>query len=144
MNRQHMDQLYDIGKILYKEKDLPIQKTCMCWGFQCPDTWFQVLKELSKKIEYINLQNFGKLEIIAKQVKQKYGQLRFYYQINCKQDDISDEEYNKIKNEVELLIKRAEIQIYNICVVCGGKATKTSKGYILRYCQKCIENMKDM
>ena len=40
-------QLYELGPILYQEKDLPMQQTCMCWGFECPDSWFDLLKELT-------------------------------------------------------------------------------------------------
>ena len=81
MNIDLEQQLYNFGPILYQEKDLSMNQTCMCWGFECPDEWFSLLKDLTIKIEEINNKYKGQYEYIAHQVKEKFGSLRFYGEI---------------------------------------------------------------
>lgn len=136
MTDEHSNELYNIGKILYKEKDWPMDKTCMCWGFECPDTWFSLLKELTIKLEDINNQYKNDLEIIAHQVKTKFGSLRFYYDIVYKSEDIQID----ISNLVDNYINEAEEKSWNICCKCNEPATLTSIGWIDRYCEKCANS----
>jgi len=28
---------------IFKEKDLPMEQTCMCWGLEVPDSWLPIL-----------------------------------------------------------------------------------------------------
>ena len=81
MNIDLEQQLYNFGPILYQEKDLSMNQTCMCWGFECPDEWFSLLKDLTIKIEEINNKYKGQYEYVAHQVKEKFGSLRFYGEI---------------------------------------------------------------
>lgn len=66
--------------ILYKYYHGSEYETLMHWGFECDDGWFVPINEASKKIEKINrfLKKYN-YEIVADQVKEKYGELRFYY-----------------------------------------------------------------
>ncbi len=34
---------------LYRQKNLPMSQTCMCWGFSCDDGWFVIIDSLSKQ-----------------------------------------------------------------------------------------------
>ena len=133
MTEQHTNELYNIGKILYKEKDLPMDKTCMCWGFECPDSWFNLLKKLTINLENINNLYKNDLEIIAHQVKTKFGSLRFYYDIVYKSEINQD----NIEKTVHKYICEAEEESWNICCDCGDIANLTSNGWIDRYCKKC-------
>jgi hypothetical protein len=90
-------------KILYCQKDLPMTKTCMCWGWECGEGWHQVLKRLSCELEALNLQFYDKykVRIQADQVKEKFGTLRFYYSVVC--DNFNEEgiEANKVIDAFE-------------------------------------------
>ena len=33
-------------------RDKSIQETCMCWGFECGDGWFQILNQLMSNIQH--------------------------------------------------------------------------------------------
>lgn len=39
--------------LLYSDRHGDMQSTCMCWGFSCGDGWFQIIWDLSAKIEPI-------------------------------------------------------------------------------------------
>ena len=72
-------------KILYCNASLPMTKTCMCWGFETGEGWWQVLRRLSCELEALNLLVYDKwkVRIQADQVKEKFGTLRFYYSVEC-------------------------------------------------------------
>ena len=82
-----------------RNKDM--QETCMCWGFECGDGWFDLLNQLMGNIQHHidwkekqrnwaiewNKENPNEPREIPKlvsqvtldQVKEKFGTLRFYY-----------------------------------------------------------------
>lgn len=146
MNEDLEKQLYELGPILYQEKDLPMQQTCMCWGFECPDSWFDLLKELTIELESsINNKYKGKYECVAQQVKEKYGSLRFYGEIkilieNPTKDDLDLS--NKLYEQFQELVDKAEYKSEKICCECGKPATKTSSGWIAHFCDDCAANFK--
>ena len=146
MNEDLEKQLYELGPILYQEKDLPMQQTCMCWGFECPDSWFDLLKELTIELESsINNKYKGKYECVAQQVKEKYGSLRFYGEIkilieNPTKDDLSLSK--KLYEQFQELVDKAEYKSEKICCECGKPATKTSSGWIAHFCDDCAANFK--
>lgn len=37
--------------VLYQDRNSPMTQTCMCWGFDCGDGWFEILWQLSLAIE---------------------------------------------------------------------------------------------
>jgi hypothetical protein len=58
---------------LYRQKDLPMNRTCMCWGFACHDGWFGIIDAMSKTIVTLDP------TVQATQVKEKFASLHFYY-----------------------------------------------------------------
>jgi len=137
------------------------KETCMCWGFEVRDGWFFLLDALCNSIQNyldghnewvekysedykkkISKEHISKKmieeqctlipQVVADQVKEKFGGLRFYY-------SGGDE---KIRGMVTL----AENLSYQICEKCGimnENVNSTSKGYIRTLCSNCIdENFK--
>lgn len=39
--------------LLYADRNAPMQSTCMCWGFDCGDGWYNIVHDLSVKLESI-------------------------------------------------------------------------------------------
>ena len=77
------DEMMKEFPLLYRQRKLPMTETCMCWGIDCGEGWYQPIHELSQNLEAINVtvgKKFG-FRIEAEQVKQKYGTLRFYWAI---------------------------------------------------------------
>ena len=93
------------------------------WRFQCGDGWFNIIEDLSKKIEYFNASIF--------RIKSKFGGLRIYFNI----DDIDD---IKNFNELQRFIDLAEIESYKTCEKCGAE-TKIDKedGWFITLCSNC-------
>jgi hypothetical protein len=60
-----------------------MRETAMCWGFECGDGWFNILDSMCRLIQHhIDWKNrSGNIvdQVVATQVKEKFGTLRFYY-----------------------------------------------------------------
>jgi hypothetical protein len=53
VNEELDKKLVDSFPLLYGDRHAPMQSTCMCWGFDCGDGWFDIIWNLSSKIEPI-------------------------------------------------------------------------------------------
>ena len=92
-------------------------KSCMAWGLDVRDGWFDILDRAFSKL--ISLESIPTLA----QVKEKFGGLRIYL------DNSSDEAY--------AIVNAAEIESEKTCEICGqpGVNTETSGWYATR-CEK--------
>ena len=117
MNKKNTEKLYRDFPNLYRQHELSMQQTCMCWGFECGDGWFDLIYNLSKRLTEFNS------EIEAVQVKEKYGGLRFYT--------------NFYDLQSEKLIQEAENKSYEICENCGKPGKPNYEGWISTLCDKC-------
>lgn len=109
-------------------KQYPEIYDSMWFGFECGDGWYELLSNLSQQLtDYCQQSGIDVPE--AKQVKEKFGTLRFYvdYPAGC-----SDEQYNII-NE---FIDHAEDASGQICEVCGEPGTTGGKRWISTRCEK--------
>ena len=111
-----------------------MQETCMCWGFECGDGWFNILDQLMSNIQHHidwNNQNFDKgykqykqvAQVTLDQVKEKFGTLRFYYSGG---DDIIDG-----------MVRMAESMSGCTCEECGNIGKSRGGGWIHTYCESC-------
>ncbi len=112
---------------LYRQSKLSPSETCMCWGFECGDGWFDLIYKLSKDI--INISEDG---VEAIQVKEKFGGLRFYWIENTL---LTDEQLS----EINKLVDAAEDESYKICEKCGSREDiKQTDGWITTLCKNCM------
>lgn len=132
MNSNLEKKLMEEFPYLYKDMYGPKDKTCMHYGITCGDGWFDIIYNLSSKLEsmiisYINSEKFTKENLPrAAQVKEKFGLLRMYL------ENGTDEMYK--------LIHIAEEDTGKICEECG-KPGKLRSGYWIRtLCDNCISN----
>lgn len=110
--------------ILYQQRILNEQQTCMCWGFECGDGWFNLIYNLSNKLEAYNRTVPEGEQIYATQVKEKFGTLRFYT--------------NYVTEEVDSWIQEAEIKSESTCEYCGALSTpKKINGWVSNMCELC-------
>lgn len=91
------------------------------WGLECGDGWMDLIYRLSQAVS-MHAKSMG-LDIVATQVKEKFGTLRFYV-------DGGDE-------EVFLLIDAAEQESATICEVCGAPGALVMKGWCSTRCESC-------
>jgi len=112
-------------------RNLHMTETCMCWGFECGDGWFPILRTLMGNIQHHidwNNSNFEKgytqykqvPQVTLDQVKEKFGTLRFYY--------TGGDEY------IHGLVSMAESMSAITCETCGKPGTQTGGGWIKTVC----------
>ena len=117
---------------IFVERNLSPKESCLHCGLDVGNGWFSLIDNLCFKIQsHIDYHNSlevkkGKIpQVIAKQVKEKFSGLRFYYEGG---DD-------KISGMVSL----AEELSYSICDECGlmnEDVGKNPKGWIVTRCSK--------
>lgn len=99
--------------------------------FECGPGWFPLIKTLVRRIENIqfNLRWKGKPELEFKfaQIKEKFGTLRIYYDLDC---DV------EIHNEISGAVSFAENYSANVCEECGNMGTSRRGGWIRTLCDK--------
>ena len=110
-------------------RNSPMQETCMCWGFECGDGWYNILNQLMGNIQHhIDWRN-KKEEVVAQvtldQVKEKFGTLRFYYTGG---DD-----------EISGMVRMAESMSGVTCEECSAPAKTHGPGWIRTICKPCEE-----
>ena len=115
-----------------RNKDM--KETCMCWGFECGNGWFNILDQLMSNIQHHidwNNQNFEKgykqykqvTHVTLDQVKEKFGTLRFYYTGG---DDVIDG-----------MVRMAESMSGVTCEECGNVGESRGGGWVHTYCTPC-------
>jgi hypothetical protein len=97
---------------IFQDKDKPMSETCMCWGISCGDGWHDILDHLCASLLPAWTTNYKTKEgvyvsveppqVIADQVKEKMGTLRFYYHLQF------DEAFAKVAYGPEALPEARE------------------------------------
>jgi len=127
MKKELDEKLVQAFPILYRQRNLPMSQTAMCWGFP-GDGWFDLIYNLSEKLEAINNKlPEGSTKIEASQVKSKFGTLRFYV------DGIN----KSVADEVYKLINEAENLSGKTCEYCGKPGKETNGGWVRTQCEDC-------
>ena len=63
---------------IFRDRHASMYESCMCWGFECGDGWFDIIDTICSQIQaYIDRENVE--QVVATQVKEKFGTLRFYF-----------------------------------------------------------------
>ena len=102
---------------IFAQRNMPMNETAMCWGFCCGDGWYDILDSLCNQIQHHidwkqeQKEKYNRGEgcahVVAVQVKEKFGGLRFYYDGG---DDVIDG-----------MVRMAESWASHTCETCGDK-----------------------
>lgn len=115
MKKELDEQLCHEFPNLYRERGLPMTDTCMCWGFEFGDGWFQLVYDLSQKLEALILKEpeTDRGQYSCGQAKEKFGGMRFYM-------NSATDEMNRIIDDTEVLSTKT-------CETCGkpGEIVRT-------------------
>jgi hypothetical protein len=106
MKTELQKKIFDKYPKIFGDRTKPMNETCMCWGLEVGDGWYNLIDTLCEALTYtyttsvqvdeedgkrlgIESYNFNEKssyyftieppQVIATQVKEKYGTLRFYY-----------------------------------------------------------------
>ncbi len=100
--------------------------------FECGDGWFNLIDELSAKLESMIIPFVEDPDIdldlipCASQVKEKWGMLRFYMSSSTP--------------EMDEAIEEAEDRSATICEVCGDPGTLYESGWCKVRCNECLND----
>lgn len=134
MKVELQEKLYTDYPEIFKQKDLDMRQTAMCWGIACGDGWYTLIDELCANIKN-HVENFNRnkpeedhMVCQATQVKEKFGGLCFYI--------YGGDEY------IDGMISFAESMSYHICEECSAPSEKqeNNRGWIYTLCKECKEN----
>lgn len=137
MNKQLDEALCKDFPLLFADRHGDLRKTAMVWGFP-GDGWEPIIRQLAEQIEPIIEDwwlNHGEDDPMwespprATQVKEKFGQLRFY--MGAVPSDIFD--------EVHEWIDKASARSGYTCEVCGDFGVLRSGGWIRTLCDEHAE-----
>jgi hypothetical protein len=126
-------------------RNKPMQETCMCWGFDCGDGWFNILDQLMGNIQHhidwkekqrkwaIDFNSKAAQEemrvvpesipqVTLDQIKEKFGTLRFYYTGG---DDVIDG-----------MVRMAESMSGVTCEECGSPGKRIGGGWVTTLCEE--------
>lgn len=101
--REELDsQLCAKYPLIFADRNAPMTQTCMCWGFSHDDGWYQIIDSLcgniQRHIDWSHKNHDWDVkwnadhpdeprevrqpvpQVVAVQVKEKFGGLRFYYE----------------------------------------------------------------
>ena len=122
MNPENTARLFERFDHLYRGRHLPDTQNLMGYGFQCGDGWFELSYELSEQIEAYCQQHPEAAELIAVQIKQKFGELRFHV---C-----------PLVPAIQQMIEQARVQSRQTCERTGkpGEMCRDPNGYYQTLC----------
>lgn len=113
------------------------KQTCMAWGIDCQNGWYDLLDKSMEKIQYfcdLCSKEGREVQVVANQVKEKLGTLRFY---------VSTEGANNIENAIiDDIVADAEDRSQYICEVTGKHAVLCHKGGWLK--TLCREQAREL
>jgi hypothetical protein len=145
--REELDQkLCEKYPKIFKNRNGDMRETAMCWGFEHGDGWYNIINNLCACIQsHIDWQNKQReallesnphnvplpdavLQVVAEQVKEKFGTLRFYYQ--------GGDDY------IDGMVRMAEAMSAVTCEKCGAPAKTRGPGWIRTLCDTHEEERK--
>ena len=98
MKQELQQKLFDKYPKIFQKRNLSMTQTCMYWGIETEDGWERIIELLCEALTYtystgmsldseekekykVDFLNIDSPQVIATQVKSKFGTLRFYYRL---------------------------------------------------------------
>ena len=93
---------------IFADRQGDITFTAMCWGFRVGDGWYPLLDVLCEELQRDTAEK-GAPQVVATQVKEKFGGLRFYVK--------------SASERQRAMIDLAEALSFHLCEECGAPGT---------------------
>ena len=132
MNNELTNKLFNKYPKIFQGRFLPITQSLIPFGFECGNGWYNIINRLCSDLQWNTDNNNrpnkeGKYpypQIVASQVKEKYGSLCFYV------EGATIEQY--------AVISFVETLSGYICEKCGSmKNIGQTQGWISTLCKEC-------
>lgn len=164
MNKELVTRLYNRFPFILCDLYGDPRQTCMAWGIECGDGWYEILDKLFEDITVVCAGT--NKEFRATQIKEKFGGLRIYYAINNTGPTYMDEARQKmmtfmfrknqgklywklwrmkqkikksVESKIDDLIIEAESKSFRTCEQCGqpARVCQTDFGWYRTLCDSC-------
>ena len=109
---------------IFKDRYGDIRSSCMPWGFDCRDGWYNIIDRMCGLIAW-DIEKNGMPEVVATQVKEKFSSMRFYYQGG--------------NERTHGIVDMAEQMSGITCEVCGLPGKHVDLGWQFTLCEKHAE-----
>ena len=135
MNEKLDNYLVEKYPKIFINRYADMKSTAMIWGFDHNDGWFWILDQLCDSIQsYIDMNNKWNTikipQVVADQVKEKFGTLNFYYQGG--------------NDQIDGMVSLAEIMSANTCEFCGStENVGRTNGWIYTICKDCYDHSEE-
>ncbi len=129
MKKELEEKLFEKYPKIFKQKGLPMNETCMCWGIETGDGWYNIIDTLCSQIQWhidknlANHEDSEEIQVEATQVKEKFGGLRFYYHGG-----------NRF---IDGLVWMAEGMSACTCESCGAPGKRSDTSWVATLCENC-------
>lgn len=132
MNKELELKLVEKYPVILKDYGGDMQKTCMHWGMECGDGWYDLLDNLLGKLDFMS--KHSGIQVVADQIKEKFGELRFYYHTIVNTDLNVSDYAEKI---IEDIVSRAESLSKYVCENTGKDGVLCSRtGWLKTVCKE--------
>lgn len=115
MNEELQEKLFKDYPEIFKDKDLPETESCMFRGVDTGDGWFGLINSLCEALQQ-ETDEGNYPQVVAEQVKNKYGSLRFYFRLEHTGESNPARSVEYLKGMVSF----AEKMSNTICEKCGA------------------------
>ena len=119
MDKELQNKLREKYPTVMKEYGGDMRQTCMAWGVCCGDGWYDIIDKLCSKLEPMG--------VVAAQIKEKFGGLRFYI------NPVDKGDWDTIHNA----INEAERKSYKTCENCGQPGERKGGAWVRTLCDEC-------
>ncbi len=129
MKPEMQEKLIRNFPFIFAETNKTPKESAMAFGIATGEGWYWIINHLCRALQG-RTNEFGEPQVIASQVKEKFGGLRFYV------NGASDEQYS--------LIHFTESLSFSVCEDCGamGNVSLRRRGWIRTLCDACEELRK--
>ena len=155
MRKELDEKLCEKYPKIFRDRNGDMHTTCMCWGFECGDGWYNIIDRLCSAIQNHIDNSYDQIEwakkwnakvndpdhewtaivpreeraipepveqVVAIQVKEKFGGLRFYF--------------NGGDSYIDGVVDMAENMSYVTCEVCGNAGKAENNGWVRTRCNE--------
>jgi len=100
-------------------------------GCDCGNGWFELLRGFCADIAMAYKKRGFEPDIDILQIKEKFGQLRFYYSAGFERDG------GKLSKELDRIVRKWEKESLTVCELCGAKGSLRTVGWYQVRCDEC-------
>jgi len=161
MKQELQEKIFNKYPKIFGDRTKPMTETCMCWGLDVGDGWYNLIDTLCEALTYtyttsieVDEEDGKRLgikpysdsyyftveppQVIATQVKEKYGTLRFYYRsefdekiiylLETKKYPDLEKVNDRFYNFIDGVVHFAEIASGRTCEITGQSGELHASG----------------